>query len=243
MAEPQYPPPASERWSVNLPAVIGVVFVFLVGVVIWVIVASGDDDGGAGASTSTSTSTDSTVIATTDADTTTTAPGTTTPAPMPDPTDAASTTSTTPTTSTPSTSATPTTSAPPTTEPPPPTTAEGAEPDAVPGDLGIAGYAMQAPPCNGAFITIIASAVGADVAPQGIRAYLEDYPTSNYLRTDQTCPSLAQSLDGEPIYVVYFGPFPFASDACAARAEGTEGSYVRILSETDPPNRPVDCPT
>ena len=36
-----------ERWNVNLPAVIGVVFVFLVGVIVWVVVASGSGDDGA----------------------------------------------------------------------------------------------------------------------------------------------------------------------------------------------------
>ncbi len=35
-----------ERWNVNLPAVIGVVFVFLVGVIVWVIAASGGDEEG-----------------------------------------------------------------------------------------------------------------------------------------------------------------------------------------------------
>ena len=34
-------PGSSDRWKVNMPAVIGVVFVFLVGVIVWVI-ASGD---------------------------------------------------------------------------------------------------------------------------------------------------------------------------------------------------------
>jgi hypothetical protein len=239
MAQPQYPPPEDERWNVNLPAVIGVVFVFLVGVVIWVIAASGDDDGDTDAAASSSSTTTEPVDVTTSEPgaTSTTAPGTTSPAPMPDPTTSTSTTSSTSTTAPATTTTTSTT----TTEPTPPTTAEGADPGAVPGDLGIAGFPMQAPPCTDSFITIIASAVGADVAPAGIRAYLDDYPTSNYLRTDQTCPSLAQDIDGEPIYVVYFGPFPFASDACEARAEGTEGSYVRTLSETEPPNHSIDC--
>lgn len=244
MAEPQYPPPANERWNVNLPAVIGVVFVFLVGVVIWVIVASGDDDDDADvvASTAVTTTPDTTT-------TSSTVPGTTTPAPMPDPTSTSSVSSTSSTTSTTSSSTSTSTTAAPTTttvsttttEPSPPTTAEGADPDAVPGDLGIPGHPMQAPPCNGSFITIIASAVGADLEPAAILAYLDDYPTSNYLRTDQTCPSLTQAIDGEPIYVVYLGPFPFASDACAARAQGTEDSYVRTLSETEPPDHSIDC--
>lgn len=256
MAQPQYPPPASERWNVNLPAVIGVVFVFLVGVIIWVIAASGgdndDDTDLVSESTSSvaSTSVASTSLAPDTTTTTTppttsivapaTVPGTTTPAPMPPPTATTNPPVTTP--PAPATSARPTTIAT-TTAPAPPTTAPGADPDSVPGDLGIPGYAMQAPPCNDSFITIIASAVGDDVAAAGVEAYLDDYPTSNYLRTDRTCPSLAQDIDGEPIYVVYFGPFPFAADACEARADGTEGSYARTLSETDPPNHTINCPT
>ena len=71
---------------------------------------------------------------------------------------------------------------------------------------------------------------------------LDAYPGSSYLRTDQTCPSLNQSIDGAPIYVVYFGPFAFASDACAARADGTEGAYARRLSNDVGPNHGVSCP-
>ena len=37
-------PDPGERWNVNLPAVAGVVFVFLVGVVIWVVARSGGTD-------------------------------------------------------------------------------------------------------------------------------------------------------------------------------------------------------
>ena len=104
----------------------------------------------------------------------------------------------------------------------------------------IPGRPMLAPPCNDSYITLIASAVG-DVSAGAIGGLLEQYPGSNYLRTDQTCPSLTQDKDGEPIYVVYFGPFVTASDACAARAQASEGSYVRRLSETLPPTHSVSC--
>ena len=132
------------------------------------------------------------------------------------------------------------TTAPPQTTVPPVTAAPGADPDAVPGDLAVPGRPMLAPPCNDSYITLIASAVG-DVSAGAIGGLLEQYPGSNYLRTDQTCPSLTQDKDGEPIYVVYFGPFVTASDACAARAQASEGSYVRRLSETLPPTHSVSC--
>jgi hypothetical protein len=245
-------PPANERWNVNMPAVIGVVFVFLLGVIIWVVTSTGDDDRVATTEDSSTTSAPSTTLATTT--TTTSVPGTTTPAPMPD---LSSTTLAAPVTAPPATSPptvppTPAPTNPPTTPPPPPptttvaptppTTAAGAEPGAPLGDLAIDGFPMQAPPCDGGFITIIASAVGDQATAGGIEAVLEQYAGSNYLRTDQTCSSLNPSVNGQPIYVVYFGPFPFASDACAARAEGTEGSYARQLSNDVPPSHQVDCP-
>jgi hypothetical protein len=247
-------PPANDRWNVNMPAVIGVVFVFLLGVIIWVITSTGDDDDRVATTEDSAATTEpSTTLATTT--TTTSVPGTTTPAPMPD---LSSTTIAAPVTAPPATSppTAPPTAAPtvPRTTPPPPpptttvapappTTAPGAEPGAVLGDLAIDGYPMQAPSCDGGFITIIASAVGEQATADGIEDVLQQYPGSNYLRTDQTCSSLNPSVDGQPIYVVYFGPFPFASDACAARADGPEGSYARQLSNDVPPSHTIDCPT
>lgn len=200
-----------------MPAVIGVVFVFLLAVIVWVVVSSGGDDA---ATTQPPVTTILPVASTSE----TTVPQTTTPAPMPDPSEVATTTTTTVDPSS-----------------PPVTTAPGAEPDAVPGDLAVPGRPMQRPGCDDSFITVIASAVGAQATAGGIANVLEAYPGSNYLRTDQTCPSLTPDIDGAPIYVVYFGPFAFASDACAARAEGTEGAYARTLSNDLGPDHGVSC--
>jgi len=223
MNQPVYGTPntAGERWNVNMPAVIGVVFVFLLGVIVWVVVSSGDGDT---ATTPPPVTTAASVAATSE----TTAPQTTTPAPMPDPSEVTTTTTTTTTT---------------TIDPsqPPATTAPGAEDGAVPGDLAVPGRPMQRPGCDDSFITVIASAVGSQASSGGIANVLEAYPGSNYLRTDQTCPSLTPDIDGAPIYVVYFGPFAFASDACAARADGTEGAYARTLSNDLGPDHGVSC--
>ena len=219
MTQPGYDSPnaGGERWNVNMPAVIGVVFVFLLAVIVWVVVSSGGDDT---ATTQPPVTTILPVASTSE----TTVPQTTTPAPMPDPSEVATTTTTTVDPSS-----------------PPVTTAPGAEPDAVPGDLAVPGRPMQRPGCDDSFITVIASAVGAQATAGGIANVLEAYPGSNYLRTDQTCPSLTPDIDGAPIYVVYFGPFAFASDACAARAEGTEGAYARTLSNDLGPDHGVSC--
>ncbi len=254
MAYPQYGPPA-DRWRVNLPAVIGVVFVFLVGVVAWVVLsATGDDDSVATSTPSSTTPTSSPGASPTP---TTTPPDSTTPAPMPDLTTITPVTSapattpptTPPPTAPPATTAPPANPAPATTAPPttvpataaPPTTAPGSPTGTVAGDLGVPGRPMQRPGCDGAFITIIASAVGDQATAVSIGSVLDAYPTSEYLRTDQTCPSLNPSVDGEPIYVVYFGPFLTASDACAARSRGTEGAYAKELTDDKPPSHVVEC--
>lgn len=217
-----------------MPAVIGVVFVFLVGVIIWVVSSSGDDDASPastnpGSAASSTAPTDPVVT-----ETTAGGPDTTTEAPMPDPTTTETSTSTTTTTTA--------TTAPPTTSAPPPTTAPGSPDGTIPGDLGISGQPMQQPGCDGAFITVLASAVGDQATPGGIANVLESYPGSSYLRTDQTCPSLTPDIDGKPIYVVYLGPFAVDTDACAARSRGPDGAYARRLSTDLGPDHSVACP-
>ncbi len=238
--QPGYgPPSAGERWNVNMPAVIGVVFVFLVGVVVWVIATSADgDEVGSATSSQPSTAAATTTLATTSTPAPTLSPTplptSTTAAPAPTTTSPASTTTTTPATTAPATTAPADTSAPATTSP-------DSEPDAVTGDLDVPGRPMQRPPCDGGFITIVGSPVGDQATAVAVGAVLDQYPGTNYLRTDQTCPSLAPDADGEPIYVIYFGPFAVASDACAARAEGPDDAYARTLSDELGPDHSVTC--
>jgi serine/threonine-protein kinase len=221
------PQPVGERWNVNMPAVIGVVFVFLVGVVIWVLATSGGDDPDDAAPPAGDATTDAETI---DAETTVPTGGETTltlsPTPLPvtaPPTEPSIAPTTTPTTT-------------------PVTTAPGAGDDSVPGDLAVPDRSMQRPPCDGSFITVLASAVGDQATAGGIAAVLDQYPGSNYLRTDQTCSSLNPAVNGEPIYVVFLGPFVVDTDACAARADGPEGAYARQLSNDVSPQHSVDCP-
>lgn len=214
-----------------MPAVIGVVFVFLVGVVIWVI-ASSDGDGDDAAPVddpATSGVVTSDQPATSDGGpTSSTAAPTTSPTPLPNTSVAPSTAPTTAAPTTPTTA-------------PPVTAAPGAGDDAVPGDLGIPGRAMLRPSCDDSFITVLASPIGSQATADGVAAVLDRYPGSSYLRTDQTCPSLTQSSDGQPIYVIFLGPFAFDTDACAARAEGPDGAYARRLSDDVGPDHTVNC--
>lgn len=235
MTEPGYGPyqhHPGERWNVNMPAIVGVVFAAFLGVVVWVIASNAD-----GSSTGAVTSTSNPQLVIGGNATTVAIPLVTSVQPMPSSTILESTT-TEPSTTIPETTIPATTTIALTV---PPTAAPAAPADAVPGDLGVAGHAMQKPDCDGGFITILASAIGDEATATGIGAVIAKYPGSNYLRTDQTCPSLTQSVNGEPIYVVYLGPFAVDSDACAARSQGPQGAYARQLSNELGPDHSVKC--
>ena len=101
---------------------------------------------------------------------------------------------------------------------------------------------MIRPACDGSFITHIAASTEPTTAAGAIRNNLLRYPGSSYLRTDQTCPSLRAATDeGNPIYVVFFGPFSTRAAACVERAQGPADSYVKILDTSSPPAWQEPC--
>lgn len=236
-------PPERDGWNLNLPLAIGVVFVFLVGVVAWVIVSANRDDGSAPPPTPPSVATTVPSGPPIDPNTTTSVATSTTTPPLMPPTTPAGSATVPPTPTAPPGPDTPTTTAAPTTTVPAAvtTTTPPAPGDTVPGDLGVPGADMTRPVCGGEYITIIASAIGDQATSTSIRRVLDQYPDAKYLRTDQACESLSQSSQGQPIYVVYFGPFPEASDACAARADGPTDAYAKQLVNGQGVTGAVDC--
>jgi len=87
------------------------------------------------------------------------------------------------------------------------TTLQAQEFGVAPREFWIDGVQMAMPICDGSFITIIASTSGSRAAKSS-----RDYYDGNYLRTDITCESLnpffsSGSLQGQPIYLVFFGPY------------------------------------
>ena len=241
-----------ERWNVNLPAVIGVVFVFLVGVIVWVVAASASDDDGALPGESVPSVPTSTIAAIL------TAVPTTTPLPMP------------------STTLVPPTAAPDRAAADRAADGTDAAPTARADDRGAhrgrrrpwrrhrgADDADSRPdhhrhadddrasqsastsacratrsrsrPCDGGYITVLGSAIGSQATADSMEDVLDQYAGSHYLRTDVTCSSLTPSSNGQPIYVVYYGPFATDREACAARSQGPKDAYVRRLSNDLPP--------
>ncbi|HWL45441.1 MAG TPA: hypothetical protein VNQ73_21050 [Ilumatobacter sp.] len=237
-------PPERDRWGLNLPLAVGVVAVFLIAVVTWVVIdATRGDDTSIGPTVPPPAPASSTVPVTVST------PSTTTPPLLPVTIPVAPTSPTLPTNTTPSPTAAPpvetTAPAVPPTSPAAtsPTSPSDTVPDgAVPGDLGVPNRPMQRPVCSGGYITVLGSNVASRTSAAGIAQLLEQYPGSEYLRTDQSCRSLDRSGQGEPIYVVFLGPFPEASDACIAREQGPSGAYARQLSDDVGPDHGVNCP-
>ncbi|WP_026918587.1 serine/threonine-protein kinase [Gordonia shandongensis] len=100
------------------------------------------------------------------------------------------------------------------------------------GDLGLP-TPISTPACDGTTITVVAGATKPGDYAAEVAAMLARYPGSQYLRTDQSCASLKQSADGNPIYAVYYAGTSLA-DTCAAKARGPEGAYTRRLDDTTP---------
>jgi serine/threonine-protein kinase len=123
----------------------------------------------------------------------------------------------------------------------PPTTPAPTTPGTVPGDLGIPGTPMAQLPCDGTYVTFLASV--KNTTASAMQEALASFPGSQYLRTDQTCPSLnAPASDGAPLYRIFAGPYGDVNEACAARAMSSQGAFVKRVSNGDPPAHVVTCP-
>jgi serine/threonine-protein kinase len=101
---------------------------------------------------------------------------------------------------------------------------------------------MSQPACDGQYVTFLAS-VKDTTGPAMQEALTKNFPGASYLRTDQSCPSINMGAsDGTPLYRIFVGPFPDVAGACAARAQSTQGSFVKRLTTTDSPTHVVTCP-
>lgn len=98
-------------------------------------------------------------------------------------------------------------------------------PSPLPGNLDV-GKPITKPSCDGGFITVLSSITDIENAEVSVKMLLARYgDLANYLRTDLTCAS----LNPEPVYVVYYGPFPTKQLACDARPADSS-AYVRVLA-------------
>jgi serine/threonine protein kinase len=125
-------------------------------------------------------------------------------------------------------------SGPPTTTPPA-SSASQTTPHRPNGDLGLS-TPMSRPACDGTGIVVLGNATNPGSYASDVQRFLDQYPGASYLRTDTACPSLRQSLNGNPIYAVYRVAGQTEADICAAvRAAGGD-AYGKWLDTSSDPN-------
>ena len=112
----------------------------------------------------------------------------------------------------------------------------------VTGDLGL-DVPMSQPACDGSVAVFLKASTTPGKYQSEVSAALRRYPGSQYLRTDQSCPSLAQSVNGNPIYAVYF--LTTEDQACEVIANahtlGAGDAYGRRLDYTSPAASQIRC--
>jgi serine/threonine-protein kinase len=107
------------------------------------------------------------------------------------------------------------------------------------GDLGLSRPIVNVG-CTGQYLTLVHSATTPGAYQAEIASALATYPGSSYLRTDASCGSLAQDLNGAAIYSVYLGPFGSQNSACAARPAAQ--SYVKVMAAgVGPDESAIEC--
>lgn len=132
-----------------------------------------------------------------------------------------------------------------TTSSPPPSTSTTTRTTSSPvsrgGDLGLT-TPISKPACNGQGIVVLGSVTTPGMYAEGVQRFLNMYPGSYYLRTDQTCPSLRQATDeGNPIYAVYV-PAGFSDSAVCAKVRAVGGNaYGKWLNYTTDPAYIIPC--
>lgn len=97
------------------------------------------------------------------------------------------------------------------------------------GDLGLT-TPITHPACNGSYAAFVYNATTPGAYTSEISAALARHPGAAYLRTDQSCSSLRQDLNGNPIYAVYF-PGDLAA-VCAVKARVGGDAYARRLDNS-----------
>ncbi|MBD0860000.1 protein kinase [Gordonia sp. zg691] len=108
------------------------------------------------------------------------------------------------------------------------------------GDLGLA-VPITRPACDGTGIVVVGNAVAPGAYATEVQAFLDRHPGASYLRTDQSCASLRQSLDGNPIYAVYFVAGSTLGEICGVRNRIGGDAYGKWLDNTSDPTMLITC--
>ena len=100
---------------------------------------------------------------------------------------------------------------------------------------------ISRPACDGTGIVVVANATTPGSYATEVQNYLNQYPGFSSLSTDQSCPSLRQSLNGNPIYAVYKVAGSTLADICALRNQVGGDAYGKWLDTTSDPSTYLTC--
>jgi hypothetical protein len=97
--------------------------------------------------------------------------------------------------------------------------------------------------CDKSMIVVLFSSITPGAYKAEIAQKLQQFPGSKYLRTDRSCRSLVQSVNGNPVYAVYRDSTTdgVCSDIARAAAEGASGPTGRRLDGSDPDDAKPSC--
>jgi serine/threonine-protein kinase len=100
---------------------------------------------------------------------------------------------------------------------------------------------MSHPACDGTGIVVVGSAVTPGSYDADVQRFLNSSPGAEYLRTDESCPSLRQSLNGNPIYTVYRVAGRTVDELCSAVRSAGGDAYGKWLNTTSDPTTWITC--
>ena len=111
-------------------------------------------------------------------------------------------------------------------------------------DLGLS-IPISTPACDGTGIVVVGNATNPSTYAAEVQSYLDQFPGSRYLRTDQSCSSLrARDDNGNPIYAVYQVAGRTLADICRLRNQIGGNAYGKWLDNTTDPTsfiQPSQC--
>lgn len=115
---------------------------------------------------------------------------------------------------------------------------EDAGTSAADGDLGLS-TPMTRPPCDGSLAVIVGSAINPAAYAADVQALLDAHPGAAYVRTDQSCSSFVQQIDGNPLYAVFF-LHPPGTGCEAVYAQGGDANG-RLMQDSTPEAARLNC--
>ncbi len=109
------------------------------------------------------------------------------------------------------------------------------------GDLGLT-RPISSLGCTSEYVAIIDSAYDPATNSAKVQDLLDTWPDASYILDTVSCAAFNPTLNGNPIYAIYLGPFRSQAEACAARDRVGGDAYVKVAApNVAPDDAGVEC--